>query len=190
MKIYFQMRKELASEGLDFLFKTPVNNDDGNLIIYEGEVDEEEYISWKPIEMNVSQGYKRLEDEFEVNLNKSIIDYFNSYWFADLDGFFKEHYIKLEPVLPNDEISSFRESLRGYINKHGDSLVKIPIGIEGNGLLVVVDNDSGIVQLEDFERGTFEYIAENIQDLIRLFTCLSNVLFLFYLLVKKGYLVF
>lgn len=88
MNIYFQKRKELASEGLDFLFKTPVNNDDGNLIIYEGEVDEEEYISWKPIEMNVSQDYKRLEDEFEVNLNKSIIDYFNSYWFADLDGFF------------------------------------------------------------------------------------------------------
>lgn len=167
MNIYFQMRKELASEGLDFLFKTPVNNDDGNLIIYEGEVDEEEYISWKPIEMNVSQDYKRLEDEFEVNLNKSIIDYFNSYWFADLDGFFKEHYIKLEPVLPNNEISSFRESLRGYKNNHGGSLVKIPIGIEGNGLLVVVENDSGVVQLEDFERGTFEYIAENIQDLIR-----------------------
>lgn len=38
--------------------------------------------------------------------------------------------------------------------------MKIPIGIEGNGLLVVVENDSGIVQLEDFERGTFEYIAE------------------------------
>lgn len=112
MKKYFLMRNEVAAEGLDFLFKTPINNDD-NLIIYEGEVDEDEFIFWKPVEMTVSQDLKSLEDEFGINMHKSIVDYFNSYWFADLDGFFKEHYIKLEPVLPNAEVSSFRESLKG-----------------------------------------------------------------------------
>lgn len=165
MQIYFQMRKEVAAEGLDFLFKTPVSSD-ANLIIYEGEADEDEYISWKPVEMAVSQNFTRLEDEFDMNLHKSIVDYFNSYWFADLDGFFKEHYITLEPVLPSTGLSSFRESLKGYKKNHGDSLEKVPIGIEGNGLLVVIENNSGIIQLEDFERGTFEYIAENVQELI------------------------
>ncbi len=165
MQIYFQMRKEMANEGLDFLFKTPISSED-NLIIYSGEADEEEYISWKPVEMTVSQDFTSLEDEFDIKLHKTIIEYFNSYWFADLDGFYREHYITLEPVLPNSEISSFRESIKGYKENHGDSLKKIPIGIEGNGLLVVIENNSGKIQLEDFERGTFEHIAENIQELI------------------------
>lgn len=159
------MRKELAAEELDFLFKTPICSD-GNLIIYEGEVDEDEYISWKPVEMTVQQDFTKLEDDFDIKFHESIVEYFNSYWFADLDGFFQEHYITLESVLPNTEISSFRESLKGYKKNHDDCLDKIPIGIEGNGLQVVIENNSGIVQLEDFERGTFEYIAKNIEELI------------------------
>lgn len=140
MHIYFQMRKEVATTGLVFLFKTTISSDD-NLIIYDGEVDEDEYISWKPVEMTVTQDFTSLEDEFDTSFHKSIIDYFNSYCYVDLDGFFKEHYISLESVLPNIEISTFRESLKGYKKNHADTLVKIPIGIEGNGLLVVIENN-------------------------------------------------
>lgn len=165
MQIYFQKRKEIANEGLDFLFKTPISSED-NLIIYDGEADEEECISWKPVEKTVSQDFKSLEDEFDIKLHKSIVEYFNSYWFADLDGFYQEHYIALEPVLPNNKISSVRESLRRYKENHGDSLKKIPIGIEGNGLLVVIENNRSNIQLEDFERGSFEHIADSIQELI------------------------
>ena len=165
MFLYFEMRKEVAKGGLEFLFKTPIGSHD-NLIIYDGEVDEDDYISWKPIEMNVSQDFASLEEELDVKFHKTIVEYFNSYWFADLDGFYKEYYISLEPVLPNYEITSFRETLKGYKNNHANRLKKIPIGIEGNGLLVVVDNDNGEIQLEDFERGTFEDIAGSIQELI------------------------
>ena len=82
MQRYFQMRKEVANEGLDFLFKTPISSED-KLIIYEGEVDEDEYVSWKPVEMTVSQDFTSLEDEFDIKLHKAIVDYFNSYWFTD-----------------------------------------------------------------------------------------------------------
>ena len=109
MQIYFQMRKEVANEGLEFLFETPISSED-NLIIYEGKVDEDGYISWKSVEMTVSQDFTSLEDEFDIKFHKTIVDYFNSYWFADLGGFYKEYYLTLEPVLPNTEISSFRES--------------------------------------------------------------------------------
>ena len=56
--------------------------------------------------------------------------------------------------------------MKGYKKNHKDSLEKISIGVEGNGLLVVMENTSGIIQLEDFQRGTFEYIAKNIQGLM------------------------
>lgn len=166
MQLYFQNRKEIANEGLDFLFKTQISGE-YNLIIYDGGFDEEEYISQKPVEKTVSHILTSLEDEFDIKLHKSIVEYFNSYCFADLDGFYHEHYIALEHVLPKSEIISFRESLKGYKENHGDSLKRVPIGIEGNGLLVVIENNSRIVQLEDFESGTVEYIAENIQELIR-----------------------
>lgn len=164
MKKYFQMRKETAAQGLDFLFKTP--EIDQGLLIYEGMADEEGYRSWKPVEMTVFPDIKKLEDEFALHLHTSIAAYFSSYWFSDLDGFFKDHYIALESVLPNTEINSFRELLKGYKKAHGNSLANIPIGIEGEGLVVVVDNSSGKIRLEDYERGTFEDLAESIEDVI------------------------
>lgn len=164
MKKYFQMRKELADQGLGFLFKTPETDKD--LLIYEGAADEEGYKKWKPVEMTVIPDVRSLEEEFAIHFHQSIVDYFSSYWFADLDGFINGHYIALESVLPNVEVHSFRELLKGYKKAHGNSLKNIPIGIEGNGLVVVVDNSTGKIQLEDYDWGTFEHLAESIEDVI------------------------
>jgi len=165
MQKYFQMREKAANEGLDFLFKTPVSHDE-YLVIYEGSVDEDECISWKPVKMTAQQDFTSLENEFNITFHQTIVDYFNAYWFAELDGFYKEYYITLEPVLSNIQMNLFGESLRGYKNNHEGLLKNIPIGMEGNGLVVVIENMSGIISLEDFERGTFEYLAQNIQELI------------------------
>ncbi|MFE4352052.1 SecY-interacting protein Syd [Peribacillus butanolivorans] len=162
---YFRMRQELADEGMDILFKTPVT-EDVNSIIYEGEVDEDDYITWKPVEKTTSHDLEQLEENLEVVFHKSIIEYFNSYWFDDLDGFLNDFYIKLEAILPNFEFDSFRGTIEGYKTNHNNRLENIPLGIEGNGLLVVIDNESGIVKLEDFERDSFEIISESIEALI------------------------
>lgn len=159
------MRKELADEGMDFLFKTPVT-EELNSIIYEGEVDDEDYITWKPVEKTTLHDVKYLEENLEVVLHKSINEYFNSYWFADLDGFLNDFYIKLGAVLPNFEFDSFRVTLEGYKSNHNNRLDNIPLGIEGNGLLVVIDKENGKVKLEDFERNSFEVISESIEALI------------------------
>lgn len=162
---YFRMRQELAHEGMDFLFKTPVT-EDVNSIIYEGVADEEDYITWKPVEKTTSHDLKQLEENLEVVFHKSIIEYFNSYWFADLDGFLNDYYIKFEAVLPNFELDSFRGTIKGYKTNHNNRLGNIPLGIEGNGLLVVIDNENGKVKLEDFERNSYEVISESIEALI------------------------
>lgn len=49
MQQYFRLRIKLAHEGLDFLLKTPVI-EEVNPILYDGEIDEEGYILWKPVE--------------------------------------------------------------------------------------------------------------------------------------------
>ncbi|WP_410983405.1 SecY-interacting protein Syd [Bacillus cereus] len=165
MQQYFKLRIKLAHEGLDFLLKTPVL-EEVNPIFYDGETDEEGYILWKPVEKNIVHDFIHLEQEMDVQFHQTVIMYFNSYWFAELNGFYRNYYIELEVVLPNIELNSFTERLKGYKANHQERLNHIPIGIEGNGMLVVIDNENGKVKLEDFERGSFETISENIQELI------------------------
>ncbi|WP_276357574.1 SecY-interacting protein Syd [Cohnella caldifontis] len=165
MKQYFSVRKTVADEGLDFLFKTPFDVEVDSLI-YVGEVDEDEYISWRPVEKNVTNDFSLLEEKLGIKIHGSVVEYFNSYWFADLDGFIKDHYIKLESVLPKADLESYSNLLSGYKSNHNNKIEKIPIGIEGNGLIVVVDNQDGSVKLEDYERNSFEVISEGIEQLI------------------------
>ncbi|MFD6209575.1 hypothetical protein [Peribacillus sp. NPDC060253] len=61
-------------EGMDFLFKTPVT-EDVNSIIYEGEVDEEDYITWNPVEKTTSHDLKQLAENLEV-VSLSVSFYF------------------------------------------------------------------------------------------------------------------
>ncbi|WP_433959739.1 SecY-interacting protein Syd [Cytobacillus horneckiae] len=164
MSKYFNLRKEYFDKGLDFLFKTPYN-EEVDSFIYQGEMDDEEEISWKPIEKNNRNDLTMIEERFGIKLHTSIDDYFNSYWFADLDGFLGNHYIRLEAVLPNIELDSFERNIEGYKNNH-NSVDKTPIGIEGNGLIVVIDNISGKVELEDFERDSFKEISNSLDVLI------------------------
>ncbi|KZD29194.1 Syd protein [Bacillus cereus] len=163
MSTYFKLRKEYFDRGLNFLFKTPYN-EKVNFVIYHGEIEEEE-ISWKPVEKYIKTNLTILEERFGIKFHDSVHHYFNSYWFTDLDGFIGDHYISLEAVLPNIELDSFKEKLERYEKNHR-KLDKIPIGVEGNGLLVVLNNVSGKVELEDFESGLFMEISNSLNELI------------------------
>lgn len=165
MTRYFSMRREMADGGLDFLFKTPFIGDVHSLI-YVGDLDEEGYISWKPVEKEDFYDFKELEGDLGCKIHPSVIEYFNSYWFTDLEGFIKDYTINLESVLPNTYIESYSNLVRGYMSNHKNRLENIPLGVEGDGLIVVVDNEDGSVKLEDFETGSFEVISESVERLI------------------------
>lgn len=165
VKRYFLLRKKTADEGLDFLFKTPFD-EDVDPLFYIGEIDEDDYIYWRPVEKTDYDDFKSMEEILNIRVHHSVIEYFNSYWFVDLDGFINDHYVKLESVIPNIGIEPYKKVLVGYKKNHNNKLDYIPIGIEGNGLIVVVDNKNGSVYLEDFERSSFEILSESIEQLI------------------------
>ncbi|WP_035431938.1 SecY-interacting protein Syd [Bacillus sp. UNC322MFChir4.1] len=135
--------------------------------IYEGEVDQDEYICWKPVEKNIIHDFRDIEQVLGIIFHESIKDYFNTYWFAELVGFYKSYNIILEPVLPGIELNNFVVQLIGYKEVHEDKLDNIPLGVEGgSSFLVVIDNNTGIVKLEDFETGKYEVISDSIERLI------------------------
>lgn len=165
LRKYFELRREYFDKGLDFLFKAPYHPNHESMID-QGPKDEDDEILWKPIEKNIDHDFSHIERNYDIKLHHSIVHYFNSFWFVDLDGFISDHYIKLASVLPHRELMSFAQNLKGYRENHTNEVKKVPIGIEGNGLLVVLDNISGVVELEDFEKGSFEKIADTLEELI------------------------
>ncbi|KOY15996.1 Syd protein [Paenibacillus xylanivorans] len=165
MRNYFELRLQRYNEGVNFLFTTEYNQKVAS-IIYQGEINDDGEIGWKPVVKNELHSLDTLEEKFNCKFYSSIYDYFNSYWFADLDGFIDGRYVSLEPVLPGMELKSFEKKLQGYKNNHKNKLGYVVIGIEGNGLVVVVNNHNGKVELEDFERGEFTVLSNNLDEFI------------------------
>ena len=134
--------------------------------IWQSEPDENEWAAWRPVEKTVHHDLAAVAPDLEP-LHPSVQEYFNSWWFCALDGRLGEHGLSLTRVLPGFELESFLRDARGYRGAHGGQLNHVPIGMESNGWLVVVDNHSGEVLLEDFERGELKPLAPSLAELLR-----------------------
>jgi SecY interacting protein Syd len=117
------------------------------------------------VEKHTISDFTELENQLGVVFHPSITLYFNSYWFAELDGFIENHYIQPEPVLPRIELSGFAYIQKGYKENH-PQLEHIPLGMEEHGQIVVVNKQHGTVRWEDFERKSFSFLAVDIPSLI------------------------
>lgn len=166
LKDYFE-RKYLRWKQYKNVF--PMISWDKNVpsFMYVGEANNEGYIQWKAIEKDEIYDFNIIKNEFNVELNSDIKEYFNSYWFLELAGIYGEYSIILEPVVPNIGLQDFFCNLKEYFNYHNNELKFIPIGFEADGLLVVVNNETGEIFIEDHERQTFRKISDNLSELIR-----------------------
>jgi SecY interacting protein Syd len=127
--------------------------------------DDDDWAAWRPVEKHRLHDLATAAPDLPA-IHRSLHDYFNSWWFCTLEGAVGQYGVTLEPVLPGLELDSFVMKARGYMDAHGGVLDRVPIGIERNGLLVVVDNHGGKVLVEDFERRTFEPLAPSLEALI------------------------
>jgi len=128
--------------------------------------DAEDWIQWRPVARTSHDELLALESELGLSLHPSLRDLWGSYWFGDIGGRFKHWFVEIDGVYPNHDSFGLRERLIGYRRAH-DGLEKIPIGLESTrDLLLVVDNATGQVEIEDYERHTFEPLAANLAHLI------------------------
>ncbi len=134
--------------------------------MYVGGVNSEGYAQWKAVEKDEVYDFKQIQDEFNLILNNDIIEYFNSYWFLELAGKYKDYSIMLEPVIPGIGLRDFHLNLEEYYKSHRNQLNYIPIGIEANGLPIVISNETGKVYIEDYEKESYEEIANCVEELI------------------------
>jgi hypothetical protein len=138
---------------------------DAEPLIYDGEPDANAMVAWHPVEKNVQHDLDALAPDLAPQ-HDSIQQYFNSWWFCSLEGKFQTYGLSLMSVVPGIELDSFLLLARGYKDAHNGVLAHVPIGVEFNGLQVVVSNSDGAVFIEDWERGTFISLAAGLETLI------------------------
>ncbi|WP_315076428.1 SecY-interacting protein Syd [uncultured Clostridium sp.] len=152
-----------TKQGLPMRPKKVLDNEN----IYVGMPDEEGWCKWKPIKKNKISNFEDIEKIFGVNINEDIKEYFNSYWFLELEGEFKKKDITLEVVVPERELEVFQKKLIGYKEAHNNELKYIPIGMEEeHGYLIVMENSTGKIKIENHDKGTFRTIANNLEELL------------------------
>ena len=135
-------------------------------IVYVGSPDDEEWIQWRPVEKAVSHDVADIAGRFGLGIHPSVNQYWNSFWFCSLGGTFQRHGIDLSPVLPRREVADMEDAFAGYARAHQAGGGHAPIGVERNGLLVVVRDSDGVVCVEDYEQQSFREIAGSLAELI------------------------
>lgn len=142
--------------------------------LYVGTMDEEEYISWKPMIKDEITDFSEMEKTYNFKLNEEIKKYFNSYWFLELKGFVGEYSVILEPVIPRREMDSFETQLKGYFSTYRTSEY-IPIGIEANtNSVIVLENETGKVYFHDLDCDKKELIADSFREFVSRISFVRN----------------
>ncbi|PEB47548.1 hypothetical protein CON65_11280 [Bacillus pseudomycoides] len=110
--------------------------------------------------------FKATEKERNVILHSDIREYFNSYWFLEMIGWIGNYNISLFPVTPGIEPHLFTNCVRDYLSLKKREEIYIPIGFESSGMLILMNNRTGEIVIEDFETEECRYLSTNLKELI------------------------
>lgn len=135
--------------------------------IYVGEPDADEWVGWRPIRKAGGPTLAQLAPDLGP-FHPSIERYFASWWFLALEGAFEGRMLTLQPNRPGLDPEAYLEQVRAYASGRGRPARRLPIGFDDqSSLLVVVDNLSGEVSVEDWETGELEWIAASLDDVLQ-----------------------
>lgn len=164
---YFQKLLEYWNDTFGVLPQIPFD-DEMNPLLYESEQDEDDYVSWKPKIKEKHEDFEAIETYIDVRLHPSIKEYFQSFWFLNLQGFYHSKFISLEPVEPDKDMHNFFVNQKNYEASKGKTLKNIQIGfLSPENMALMVHNETGEILQEDFETGETIIIAKSLEALIR-----------------------
>lgn len=136
-------------------------------LLYISNPDEEGYVYWKPIEKNKIDNFIEIEKEISMNIHNAIKEYFNSYWFLYIQGFYGARLVNLEPVEPGKSIVEFIRIMKRYEENEGREFRYIQMGfVSPEEMAIIFDNETGQILIENFETKEKEFLANSLVELI------------------------
>lgn len=164
------MLKEKIKKYLDEYFKRwredhnslpQIGYDDSKMSsLYVGEVLNEEYIQWQYVPVNRIIDFSELEKKYHICISEEIKEYYNSYFFLDLDGFVEDEYIWFDPIEETTDVLSELEW--SYTNEEAHGIIFIGSGAN-DPMGVKISNGNVIFWNEECERETF--VANSLTEL-------------------------
>ncbi|MGG4466558.1 hypothetical protein ABER68_00810 [Paenibacillus alvei] len=111
--------------------------------------------------------FTEIEEKLALNIHPSLKEYFNSYWFLNLQGFYGTRLVNLEPVEPGKSLLEFFKIMKQYEENNGRELRYIQIGfVSPEDLAIMFDNETGHILIEDFETEVHEFFVNSLAELI------------------------
>lgn len=129
--------------------------------MYLGERDEDEYIQWNYKRKDKIIEFLPIEKKYDIKLHSDLKEYYNSYYFLQLEGFVDGRRIWLDPI---DEERDILAELEYIFENEGKHIIEI--GVEGKSdLPLYFEINSGNVMIYDFENNDKKILADSLKEL-------------------------
>ena len=151
----------------------PYDEDEKSSLWY-GEVDEEDYIQWMYKEKDRQTKFSELEDELDLVLPDAAKEFYNSYYFLQLQGFYNGENVSF------DSISDCRDILQDLRNCIFEMKEKkyLHMGIYSNmDLALCMEIDTGAIVWVDYDCKNVEKIADSLEEFLNKMTPMKQMVF-------------
>lgn len=148
LKSYLEQFIEAEKEMYESPYSKVPYNEDEPSDLYVGEIDEDGWIGWQYAPADRVIDFSGLEKEYNIHIPEELKEYYNSYYFLSLDGFWEDGLnISLDEIdKTTDVLGNLRDALDD--EAHGQM---VPIGEDGYNRSICVKIDSGQVIAYDWE---------------------------------------
>lgn len=142
-------------------------DEDEKSSLWFGKVDDEEYIQWMYKEKEEQTSFLELEDEFDLILPDAVREFYNSYYFLQLQGFYNGESVMLDNISDDRDIL---QDLKTCIFKLEEKKY-LQMGIYSNmDLALCMEIDTGEIVWVDYDCNTTGKIADSLGELLNKMT--------------------
>lgn len=157
LKKYIDAFFKVYEDDLKSLPKMPYDEENPSNL-YVGEMDNDKWIQWKYAPVDRSIDFSGLEEEYAIQISKELKEYYNSFYFLELCGFWDNVCISLNKI---DDTTDVLIKFRNAIKNNRDM---ITIGMDGRNCLICVKINSGCVILDDWECEEESVLADSLSE--------------------------
>lgn len=163
LKKYLDMYFELYKKHMGTYPTVPYDEDEISSL-WIGEMDEEEYIQWMYKEKESETDFSTLESELGFLLPDELKEFYNSYYFLQLQGFYNGENVNFDNV---SDCRDIVQDLKGYLSTI-EGKKYMYMGIYSSMVLnLCMEIDTGKMVCIDCESENVELLTDSLGELIQ-----------------------
>lgn len=142
-------------------------DEDEKSSLWFGEMDEEEYIQWRYEEKGTQTDFSELEKELGLTLPNAAKEFYNSYYFLRLEGFYNGESVFFDDISENRDILHDLKSC--IFENEGKKYIQIGI-YSSMDLALCMEIDTGKIVSVDYDQDKVEAIVDSLEKMLNKMT--------------------